>query len=120
MSEYNAKLHNAKNWQVVGFSIASVGIGIGSLFLPVKPGQAPIARILAIAVAGGSLVASKMIDDSKWELDCQRYVLDSGKQEVFVHTVSSKTALEKEKVRVGTDKELAKTHGVPEDVAEYN
>lgn len=118
--EYNAKLHHAKNWQVIGSSVASVGFGIGSLFLPIKPGQIPVARIAMIVLAGGSLATSKVIADSKVELDIQKGVIDNGNRKVFAHTVSNKAGLQIEKVEITTDKELARIHGVPEDVAEYN
>ena len=119
-SDYNARLHNVKNWQVIASSVASVGVGIGSLFLPIKSGEIPVARIAAIVLSGGLLTASKIIADSKVELDTQKGVIDNGNRRVFSHTVSNKTGLEIEMVEITTDKKLAKIHGVPEDVAEYN
>ena len=120
MSEYNAELHQSKNWQVIASSVASVGVGIGSLFVPVKSGEIPVARIAAIVLSGGLLTTSKIIANSKVELDTQKWVIDNGDRKVFAHTVSNKAGLEIEMVEITTDKELAKIHGVPEDVAEYN
>ena len=119
-SDYNARLHNVKNWQVIASSVASVGVGIGSLFLPIKSGEIPVARIAAIVLSGGLLTTSKIIADSKVELDTQKWVIDNGDRKVFAHKVSNKSGLQIERVEITTDKELAKIHGVPEDVAEYN
>jgi hypothetical protein len=113
---YNRKLHETKNWQVIGFTCVSIGSCIGSFFLPIKPGEIPVARLAMIAISGGTLVAGGVVEWSKQELDRQRAVLEASKTKIFVQGVAMDTALELETARTRCENSLAKEAGVEEDV----
>ncbi len=119
MSDYNVQLHQAKNWQFVGFTALGVVTFAGSLFIPIKAGQVPVERLAIIALSGGFITVGKLVNDSKQDLDLKARVIEAGKTKVFVHDQSLATAHKLEVARIKREDELAKTIGVPEDV-EYN
>jgi len=112
---YDKKLHETRNWQVVGFTFVSVGTVFGSLFIPIKPGEIPGMRSVLCVLAGGTLATGYAINASKEELDRQRAVIERSNTKVFVQGVAMDTALKLETVRNRCEDSLAKEMGVPED-----
>jgi hypothetical protein len=113
--QYNRKLHETKNWQEIGCNFVSFSTFVGSFFLPIKSGEIPIARIVALVTSGTALATSAMINHSKKDLDLQWLVIQDGKTQVFLHEQSMETALQRELVDTQVDAKLAKKMGVSVD-----
>lgn len=113
--QYNPKLHQAKNWQEIGCKLVSFSTFAGSFFLPIKPGEIPIARIAALVASGATLAVGVAVKHSKQELDRQLKVIKDGETQVFVHAQSMTTGFKLELVDNQIDAALAEKMGVSAD-----
>jgi len=108
---YDQKKHVQKEWQVIAcgaLTIATIGV---SLSIPVKPGEIPIARLLAFATSGAFFVAGAVIEKSKEPLDRQKAVISVKQNKLFVNSQAIETAILLEEQRCAGDKIVAKTVG---------
>lgn len=83
---YDAKKHVAKEWQMIGCGVGTAVAMGGAFFAPIKPGEIPVARLVAFAVAGAALTAGAVIEKSKEPLDRQKVVIDAKNRKVFAQS----------------------------------
>ncbi len=80
---YDAKKHVAKEWQMIGCGVVAAAATVGAFFAPVKPGEIPVVRLVALLVAGSALTTGSLIEKSKESLDRQKAVIDAKNRKVF-------------------------------------
>lgn len=108
---YDAKKHVQKEWQVIACGVLTVGvIGVG-FSTPVKPGEIPITRLLALATAGGVFVTGAAIEKSKQPFDRQKAVIDLKTNKLFANSQAIETAILLEEQRRMGDEIVARAVG---------
>jgi len=108
---YDQKKHVQKEWQVIAcgaLTIATIGV---SLSIPVKPGEIPIARLLAFATSGAFFATGAVIDKTKASFDRQKAIIEVKHNKLFVNSQAIETAILLEKQRCAGDKIVANAVG---------
>jgi hypothetical protein len=105
---YDPKKHVAKEWQMIGCGVFTVVATTGAFFAPIKPGEIPVVRLAAFAVAALALTAGASIEKSKEPLDRQKAVIDAANKKVFANSQAIDAALLLEVKRAKSEEVVVK------------